>query len=135
MEKRGRHEPANKTLEERLGIVQEHIEQFPRYQSHYSRQDNPHREYLSPSLSLATMYKLYKDECTEQGKPAVSEWKYRQIFNTKYNLAFGRYVYAITPFGVVLLIYPPDSPRARIDATDRGANGRGFLFGSRGLGF
>ena len=129
MEKRGRHELANKTLEERVGIVQEHIEQFPRYQSHYSRQDNPHREYLSPSLSLATMYKLYKDEWGSQ--PLVS----RQIFNTKYNLAFGRYVYAITPFGVVLLIYPPDSPRVRIDATDRGANGRGFLFGSRGLGF
>ena len=85
-----------------MGIVQEHIERFLRYQSHYSRQDNPHREYLSPSLSLATMY---KDECTEQVKPAVSEWKYRQIFNTKYNLAFGRYVYVITPFGVVLLIY------------------------------
>ena len=23
------------------------------------------------------------------------------------------YVYVITPFGVVLLVYPPDSPRAR----------------------
>ena len=33
---RGRHEPANKTSEERIAFVQEHIEQFLRYESHYS---------------------------------------------------------------------------------------------------
>ena len=89
-DQRGRHEPANKTPQERIRIVKEHIERFPRYESHYSRQDNANRQYLSPSLSLAIMYKLYKEERMENGEPAVSTWKYRQIFNSNFNLSFGR---------------------------------------------
>ena len=88
-DQRGRHEPANKTSEEQIKRVQEHIECFPTYQSHYSRQDNPHRRYLSPSLSIAIMYKLYQEACSKREKSPVSEWKYRQIFK-KYNLSFGR---------------------------------------------
>ena len=34
------------------------------------------------------MYALYKEE---QGEQAVSEWKYRQVFNSSFNLTFGRY--------------------------------------------
>ena len=91
-DQRGRHEPGNKTSVERVAFVKEHIDQFPTYESHYSRSDNPHRNYLSPSLSISTMYDLYKILCEEKNEVPVSEWKYRHIFNTEYNLSFERYV-------------------------------------------
>ena len=91
-DKRGRHVPANKTPQEKLQFIKEHIEKFPCYESHYSRNENPNRKYLSPSLSIAKMYHLYKDHCTENGVVPVSEWKYREVFNTSFNLSFGRFV-------------------------------------------
>ena len=63
-DKRGRHEPKNKTSEAKTKAVKEHIESFPKYRSHYSRQDNPNRSYLSPALSVTKMYSLYKEKCT-----------------------------------------------------------------------
>ena len=92
-DQRGKHTPANKTPEERIECVKAHIERFPKYKSHYSRNDNPNRHYLSPSLSILAMYELYKTACTEANETPVSEWKYRHIFNTEYNLSFGRYVW------------------------------------------
>ena len=92
-DQRGRHEPANKTQEERVAFVKAHIDRFPKYESHYSRSDNPNRNYLSPSLSVSTMYDLYKSACAEENETPVSEWKYRHIFNTEYNLSFGRYFF------------------------------------------
>ena len=92
-DQRGRHVPANKTPEEKLQHVREHINKFPHYEGHYSRKDNLHCQYLSPSLSISKIYNLYKDYCTENGlHPPVSEWKYCEVFNTEYNLSFGRYV-------------------------------------------
>jgi len=89
-DQRGRHVPANKTSQEKIEQIKEHIAKFPCYQSHYSRHDNPNRQYLSPDLSIPKMYALYKDHCSEQGLDAVSEWKYRHVFNTNFNLTFGR---------------------------------------------
>ena len=63
-------------------LVREHI---------YSRNNNPNRSYLSPTLSIAKMFKLYKVKCTEADVAPVSEWVYRETFNTEYNLSFGRY--------------------------------------------
>ena len=51
-DQRGRHEPANKTPQERVAFVTSHIDRFPKYESHYSRSNNPNRHYLSPSLSI-----------------------------------------------------------------------------------
>ena len=52
----GRHVPANKTTEEDLAAVRQRIKMFPKYRSHYSRADNPNREYLNPELSTVKMY-------------------------------------------------------------------------------
>ena len=71
--------------------VQEHIESFPKYQSHYSRKDNPNHFLLLPTLNLLKMFQHYKTKCAADGQEPVSEWKYRQIFNSEYNLSFGRY--------------------------------------------
>ena len=89
-DQRGRHEPLNKTSPEKLQLVKEHIESFPVYESHYSRKDNPCRKYLSPMFSFAKMHQLFKEFCSDKGKEPVSEWKYREIFNTCFNLTFGR---------------------------------------------
>ena len=89
-DQRGRHEPGNKTKAESIAAVKAHIESFPQYVSHYSRVDNPHRKYLSPELTIAKMYALYQEKCTDEGREAVSEWVYRKIFGEEYNLYFGR---------------------------------------------
>ena len=86
--------PANKTDRETVDSVKAHINSIPRYKSHYSRKDNPHREFLNPYLSIQKMYQLYKEKC-EENTQAVSEWKYRKIFNENFNLSFGRYVLLI----------------------------------------
>ena len=90
MDERGRHEPPNKTPPEKLQLVKEQIQSFPAYESHYSRNDNPHRKFLSPMLSIPKMYQLFKEFCSDKGKEPVSEWKYREIFNTCFNYSFGR---------------------------------------------
>jgi len=91
-DQRGRHEPSNKTSEASIRVVKEHIEMFPRYRSHYSRKANPHREYLSPDLSLTKLYSLYQDFCKENNHATVSEWVYRKVFTDQYNLFFGKWV-------------------------------------------
>lgn len=91
-DQRGHHVPANKTTEEDLASVRQHIEMLPKYRSHYSRADNPNREYLSPELSIAKLHTLYREQCTSNGKRAVGDWVYRKVFNEEYHLAFGRFV-------------------------------------------
>ena len=91
-DQRGRHEPVNKIKEEDIDIVRAHICSFPHYRSHYSRADNPHKQFLSLSLSLQLMYKLYKQKCAESNMWVVSEWVYRREFNENFNLSFGTQV-------------------------------------------
>ena len=68
----------DKTSQEDISRVKQHIRSFPQYQSHYSRNDSPHRMYLSPELTIVKMYHLYKQEHGEDG---VSEWVYRKTFS------------------------------------------------------
>ena len=42
-DRRGKHEPANKTKRDDIAKVKAHIKSFPHYRSHYSRKDNPHK--------------------------------------------------------------------------------------------
>ena len=86
MDQRGHHIPSNKMSEKDITIVKQHIHSFPKYQSHYCRNDSPHRIYLSPELTIVKMYNLYKQQHVDD---AVSEWVYRKIFNECFNLTFG----------------------------------------------
>ena len=90
-DQRGRHTPVNKTTDDDIAFVKDHIQSFPKYRSHYSRANNPIRQYLHPDLSITKMYLLYKDVCSTQGKSQVSEGIYRKVFNEQFNLSFGRY--------------------------------------------
>jgi hypothetical protein len=57
-DERGRHEPSNKNPPDKLQLVKENIQSFPAYESHYSRNDNPHCKFLLPTLSISKMYQL-----------------------------------------------------------------------------
>ena len=89
-DKRGKHEPKNKTKKDDLDFVKAHINSFPKYKSHYSRADNPHKQFLSPDLSVEKMYRLYKQKCQDESKPTVSACVYRRTFNESFNLSFGK---------------------------------------------
>ena len=111
MDKRGRHEPGNKTPEESISLVKDHICSFPQYESHYSRGDNPNRKYLSPDLTVAKMYSMYKETCSNGGSEPVSEWLYCKTFNENFKLSFGRYAYlppSLPPYYLPFL--PPSLP-------------------------
>ena len=82
-DKRGKKMPPNKLSSQKEEKVVQHIKRFPRYKSHYTRAESQ-RKFLSPELTLAKMYELYKSETLNP----VSLSKYKQIFYTRFNLRF-----------------------------------------------
>ena len=64
--------------------VHDHIKSFPKQESHYCRASTA-RKYLDASLSVQKMYELY---CEDYDVPPVKLHKYREIFNTEFNLGF-----------------------------------------------
>ena len=82
---RGKHSNRPNNLE----LVREHIRLFPAEMSHYSRTGNPHRMYLSPSLTVNKMYHEYVKWATEKEAIPVSSAMYRTVFCNDFNLAFG----------------------------------------------
>lgn len=90
-DQRGKKGPTNKIPQERIDVIQEHINKFPRYVSHYSREKTSNVKYLDPRLDLKKMYTLYVSFCQEEKHvEPVKESFYRHIFNTKFNLSFHR---------------------------------------------
>lgn len=87
VDRRGRKTPGNKTSEEQISLVKEHIESFPVMESHYVRQSSK-KKYLDSRLSILKMYELYTEMCKTRNERPVSEFVYRNIFCTCYNLAF-----------------------------------------------
>ena len=89
---RGRHHNRPRTISEKVKAkICDHIQSFPRQQTHYPQSSNRHREYLPEGLSIAEMHRLcltkHKPEAGD--KPVVKEWLYRKIFNEESNLGFG----------------------------------------------
>nr|CAI5822919.1 unnamed protein product [Callosobruchus analis] len=73
-DKRGRHQAVNKIFEE----------------SHYSR-ERTKKKYLGNHLNISRMYRLYLEECQENGfesENIAKEWLYAEIFNYEYNYSF-----------------------------------------------
>lgn len=78
-----------------IDSVVDHINSFPRVESHYVRKDST-KEYLQEDVkTVARMYDLYKEWLAEEfqsnrrpaHKPAT-ERQYRDTFNEKFNLGF-----------------------------------------------
>lgn len=90
---RGKHNNRpNKISPEVKDYIMRHIKSFPAEASHYSRNENPNKLYLSPLLNIREMYRLYIKKCDEESMESiyhVKECTYRNIFCTEYNLSFG----------------------------------------------
>lgn len=74
-------QPPNTTPLETIQLVKEHIDSFPRIESHYCRRDSQ-KQYLSPDLNISKMYRLYKDDfCVQKNVQAVSLFVYQKTFH------------------------------------------------------
>lgn len=86
---RGNRLPTNKTKKRDRDHVKEFIAKFPKYESHYGRKDS-NRYYLAPYLNTCKMYREYKAVSEFRQRTVLSEYMFREIFNTEFNLAFKR---------------------------------------------
>lgn len=75
-DRRGHHEPVNKKTEERKRML-EHIEKYPKYESHYSRRDSQ-KKYLQSHLNIRVLYNEYKKE----HQNAASYDLFREVFKS-----------------------------------------------------
>lgn len=91
--RRGKHDNRpHKIAEDVKQYIIEHIKLFPASESHYSRNKNPNKKYLSPLLNISKMYKLYREKCSEENKDScfyIKYCTYSKIFSTEFNLSFG----------------------------------------------
>lgn len=62
------------------------IRKFPAHKSHYCL--STHTRFLDPSLNIKKLYKIYCSNCDTDRRNKLSEWHFRKIFNTKFNLSF-----------------------------------------------
>ena len=85
-DQRGKHSQQRKVAEA-LSEIKKHIESFPSFKSHYSQKDTD-KKYLSPSLSIAEMFRLYFTHCNDNNLQPQKEHMYQNIFNEQFNLSF-----------------------------------------------
>lgn len=91
-DKRGQHNNRpHKLSPEVLKYITDHISSFPSELSHYSRNNNPFKRYLSPQLNISEMFRLYQEKCRQNNMSetfVVKYSTYAKIFATKFNLSF-----------------------------------------------
>lgn len=83
---RGRNS-TRKTCQRDITFLKNFIKKFPSYHSHYGRSESD-KKYLSPSLNIKRLYREYSIVCEFKKRKTLSEWKFRHIFNTEFNLGF-----------------------------------------------
>lgn len=88
-DRRGHRPSINKSNPRDIEFLKHFIQRFPRYKSHYARQDTQ-KEYLAPELNIRRMFLEYKIRCNFQQRNILSEHMFRHIFNKDFNLAFKR---------------------------------------------
>lgn len=80
-DKRKDSRPPNSTPDEAKNLVLDHINLFPKIESHYCRRDSQ-KHYLSSDLNISIMYRLYRDTfCIEKEIQPVSKFVYQNIFH------------------------------------------------------
>lgn len=87
-DRRGKKNPGNKITQDRISLIKEHINRFPRYVSHYTRVRHPTQKFLCSRLNTKKLYELYKDFCVERNAEPVTESFYRYIFTHHFNIRF-----------------------------------------------
>lgn len=87
-DRRGKKTPANKTPATEVDRVKEHINSFPKMESHYCRKSSS-RMYLDSHLNMTIMYEMYLEKCkAENVSKPVKKQIYINIFKGEFNLAF-----------------------------------------------
>lgn len=86
-DKRGKHGKQPRIDVTVRESIKNHINSFPRIESHYRRADSQ-RNYIDGSLNLASMYRLYVEECKKNGMPSAKRHMYETVFNTEFNISF-----------------------------------------------
>lgn len=81
--------PTRKTDDEDVTFVKDFISKLPTYESHYKLSQS-NIKYLSPFWNIIRLYREYCIKCQFEKRKPVSEWKFREIFNTQFNLSFAR---------------------------------------------
>lgn len=61
---------------------------MPKYESHYSRNKNPDKLYMSLEYNIASLFEEFARKRTEEGKTPISCDKFRRIFTEEYNISF-----------------------------------------------
>lgn len=89
VENRGKSSSANKTSDFHHQTVCKFIDRIPKYESHYGR-GKSQRMYLHHTLNIKKLYNEYKGNHDPKKGECVSEYIFREIFYTKYNLSFKR---------------------------------------------
>lgn len=79
--------PTRKTSISDFNSVKRFIRRLPAYHSHYGATKSG-KKFLNPNLTIIRLYREYKIVCKFKKKKPVSQWKFREIFNTKFNLGF-----------------------------------------------
>lgn len=80
----GKRVAHNKTSDDIHDGVWNHINSFPKVDSHYCRSDTK-RQYLNSSLSTKKKHELYREASPDN---KASAFYYRKIFNEEFNLGF-----------------------------------------------
>lgn len=86
LDERAKHNTRpNKVSEHKVEGAQSYINSIPKYQSHYSRHENP----LGSDMTIAKLYEeSYISFCEEKNIEPVSKDKYRRMFWEEYNIGF-----------------------------------------------
>ena len=89
---RGKHKNRPHAFsEEILDIAREFINSIPKYVSHYSRNQNPNRQYLDCDLTINSLYKQKCRPipwCKSQNKQSVSSDRFRRLFCEEFCIGF-----------------------------------------------
>ncbi len=83
---RGRQTPKNRTPPRSLQHLREFIESLPAVEPHYTRNSGG-KKYLPESAeNLSKIYRVYKEYCTSKKFKPVSDFVFRKVFSTEYNI-------------------------------------------------
>lgn len=85
-DKRGFHSNLKKYTEEQINAVRMFIEKLLKYESHYSRKDNPNRMFMT-KYTIESCYEVFVVNYTEKDI-SVSRDKFHRIFTDEFNIRF-----------------------------------------------
>ena len=88
-DRRGSHEPHNKSSFTTIDVIREHIKSFPVTPSHYTRKCT-NKKYLGTNLNLSLMYRLFVEYLKEKGnrENIPRQSLYDKVFRRDFNLSF-----------------------------------------------